>query len=130
MPKEYTIDFLNRKADDMFSYLKEPMPSMDQEDAVVKRLMLLGKMLAESGEYKAAAQYKIDDVIHGEIGKAIFQIADRNLTASTINMYVKAAAKEWNYLCNSFDRINSAAAKLMVSIQVMISYEKAKMNLM
>jgi hypothetical protein len=127
--KTYTIEFLNEKCDKMFNYLREPMPSMDNEDAVMKRLSFLGTMLAESGEYKAAAQYMVDDVVHGEIGKAIFRIADERAPASTLNMYVKAAAKDWNYVVNSMDRINSAASKMIMSIQVLISYEKAKMNI-
>lgn len=127
--KDYTIDFLNDKAEKMFTFLKEPMPSMDQEGKVVNRLMMLGKLLSESGEYKAVAQYHVDEIIHGEIATAIDTAMGDKLSATTINMYVKTACKGWSYLVNSFDRINSAAAKLMMCIQVMISYEKAKMNI-
>lgn len=130
MPKEYTLDFLNDKADKMFEYLRTPLPDMQNEDLVIKKLMAYGRMLAESGEYKSAAQYKVDDVVHGQIGQAIFKIADEKLTASTINMYIKAAAKDWNYLVNSFDRINSAAGKMLMALQTLISFEKEKMKLL
>ena len=128
--KTYSIEFLNEKADKMFEYLRQPMPSAQDETKIVERLMYLGKMLAESGEYKAAAQYKVDEVIHGEIGKSIFNIADERVTTSTLNMYIKAAAKDWTYLVNAFDRINSAAGKLIMAIQTLLSYEKAKMNIL
>lgn len=127
--REYTLEFLQKKSSDMFDYLKSPMPSMDDEEKVVDRLMMFGKMLAESGEYKAAAQYKIDVVVHGEIGKELFRIAEERLSASTINLYVKAAAMDWNYLCSAFDRINSAAGKMIMAIQTLISYEKSKMQI-
>ena len=113
----------------MFEYLRQPMPTMDNENAVIERLMQLGRMLAESGEYKAAAQYNVDDVVHGEIGQRLFSFESEKLPASTLNTYVKAAAKDWNYLVNAFDRVNSAAGKMIMALQTLISYEKAKMNL-
>ena len=55
---------------------------------LLNRCELLNRMIAESGEYKAVAQYKVDDVTQGEIGKAIARIADARITASTLNTYV------------------------------------------
>lgn len=126
--REYSIEFLNDKADKMLAYLREPMPSMSEEDKVADRLMMLGKMLAESGEYKAVAQYRVDEIIHGEIAKAIDTALGDKLSATTINMYVKSACKSWTYLTNAFDRINSAAGKIMMGMQTLISFEKAKIN--
>lgn len=128
--KEYTLSFLNDKADKMFEYLKAVVPSMQDENGVIDRLMHLGRMLSESGEYKAVAQYKVDSVVHGEIGKAIAGIASEKITASTLNAYIKAAAKDWNYIVNAMDRINSAAGKQIMALQTVISYEKQKMNLL
>lgn len=127
--KSYEIDFLESKAEKMFTYLRLPMPSMNEADQIIERLMNLGSMLAQSGEYKAASQYRVDEILHGEIGKAIDQAMGDKVSASLLNQYVKSACKEWNYLVNAFDRINSAAAKQMMAIQTCVSYEKAKMNL-
>ena len=127
--KHYELEFLQEKADKMFAYLREPMPTMDNEEAVIKRLMNLGRMLAESGEYKAGAQNKVDEVVHGEIGRALFGLESEKLPASTLNTYIKAAAKDWNYLVNSFDRVNSAAVKMIMALQTLISYEKEKMKM-
>lgn len=126
---DYTQEFLNKKSDDMFKYLKEPTPSMDQEDKVMNRLMTLGNMVAQSGEYKAVAQYHVDEIIHGEIAKAIDNALGDKVSATTMNLYVKTACKSWNYLVMSFDRINSAAAKIMMGMQTMISYEKEKIKM-
>ena len=127
--KEYSLEFLHDKSDKMHAYLREAPPSMDNEEDVVKRLMHLGRMLSESGEYKAAASYKVDEIVHGQIGKAIDEALSDKLSVSLISQYVKSAAKEWNYLVNSFDRINSAAGKNMMALQVLISFEKSKMNI-
>lgn len=128
--REYSQDFLNDKATKMMDYLKQPSPSMQEEEKVVERLMMLGKMLAESGEYKAVAQYRVDEIIHGEIAKAIDTAMGDKLSATTINMYVKTACKGWTYLVNMYDRINSAAGKMMMAMQTLISYEKSKINMM
>ena len=128
--KHYELDFLQTKADRMFEYLRQPMPTMDNENLVIERLMQLGRMLAESGEYKAAAQYKVDEVVHGEIGKALFGLESEKLPASTLNTYIKAAAKDWNYLVNAFDRVNSAAGKMIMALQTLISFEKEKMKIL
>ena len=128
--KEYTITYLNEKCDKMFACLQNSKVDMQNEQEILNRCEILNRMIAESGEYKAVAQYKVDDVTQGEIGKAIARIADARITASTLNTYVKSAAKDWNYLVNSFDRINSAAGKQIMNMNVLISYEKTKMNLL
>lgn len=127
--KEYSIDFLADKEERMHDYLRKAAPSMDDERGVVERLMHLGRMLSESGEYKAACGFKIDEIVNGEIGKAIDTALSDKLSVSLINQYVKTASKYWNYLHASFDRINSAASKQMIALQVLISMEKAKMRL-
>jgi hypothetical protein len=128
--KLYTKEELNSKSDKMFDYLREMLPDVSNEDLTVKRLMQLGRMLAESGEYKAAAGYQIDQIIHGEISKAIDTAMGDKVSASMMNQYVKSACKEWNYLQAAFDRINSAAGKQIMALQTLISYEKEKMKIL
>ncbi len=127
--KVYTAEFLNTKSDKMLEYLQQSY-SIQNEEQTVNRLMNLGKMLAESGEYKAAAQYQVDSIIHGEIAKAIDRALSDKLSATMLNQYVKTACKDWTYLVNSFDRINSAAGKQLMAMQTLISYEKEKMKIL
>lgn len=127
--KLYSIEELNYKSDKMFEYLRQMLESVSDEEKTFTRLMHLGRMLSESGEYKAACGYQIDTIVHGEIAKAIDTAMGDKVSASIINKYVTTACKEWNYLYNSFDRINSAAAKQMMGIQTMVSYEKSKLNI-
>ncbi len=128
--KTYQLEYLQTKSDKMFEYLRLPVPPIQDETKTVEHLMNLGRMLAESGEYKAAAQYQVDSIVHGEIAKAIDTALGDKVSASMANAYVKSAAKDWNYLVNSFDRINSAAGKMIMALQTLISYEKAKMNIL
>lgn len=130
--REYTLEFLNTKAEKMFDYLSRPLPEIGSDgyiDELVSRLNFLNKCMVESGEYKSAAEYKIEVVIDGEIGAKIEEIMDGKLTASTINMWVKTKAKDWNRLKNAFDRINSASVHQIDAIRTILSWEKAKANL-
>jgi hypothetical protein len=128
--RAYNKEFLNEKAEKMLTYLSQPTPTAQDEERIVTHLMHLGRMLTESGEYMAYSKYRVDEITHGEIGKAIDTALADKMGASTINAYVKSACKEWNYLVNVFDRINSASGKLIQAVQTLISYEKAKMNLL
>ena len=128
--KDYRIDDLQNKSDKMFEYLRKPLPSIQDETEVMERVNNLNRMLAESGEYKAVASYRVDEVVHGEIAKAIDTALGDKVSASIMNQYVKTACKEWNYLTMAFDRINSAAGKQLMAIQTLISYEKAKLNIL
>lgn len=121
----YTLDQLREKSENMFKYLVQPIPQMTDEDKVIERVMHLGRMIAESGEYKSVSQYKVDEMTHGEIGKLL----DRELSPSIMKEYAKAGCKDWNYLVNSFDRINSAAGKQLMALQTLIAFERAKMNI-
>ena len=114
----------------MFEYLRKHLPTIQDESDVMERVNNLNRMLAESGEYKAYASYRVDEVIHGEISKAIDTALGEKVSASIMNQYVKTACKEWNYLTMAFDRINSAAGKQLMAIQTLISYEKAKLNIL
>jgi hypothetical protein len=43
-------------------------------------------------------------------------------------MFIKASAKDWNYLVISFDRINAAAVHQHDGLRTRISYIKTLMN--
>jgi hypothetical protein len=131
--REYTLEFLTNKAEAMLDYLAKPMPKNDNPDFhndLIAKLDNLNIAMTQSGEYKTAAQYKIDCVIDNEIGIKINEIMDGKLATSTINMWVKSKAKDWNQLANAFDRINSSAVHQIDAIRSLLSWEKAKLNLL
>jgi len=98
-------------------------------DLLIKRLDTLSIAMTQSGEYKTASEYKIECVIDGEIGDKISEIMEGKFTASTINMWIKTKAREWNRLKNSFDRINASSVHQIDAIRSILSWEKAKINL-
>ena len=51
-------------------------------------------------------------------------------SASTFNMMVKAKAKDWTRLKTGFEKCYSSGVHQMEAIRTIISFEKAKMNLL
>jgi len=130
--REYTLEELTDKAERMIDFLQKPLPkndSPDYHDTLIKRLDTLNIAMTQSGEYRTAAEYKIDCVIDLEIGEKIAEIMDGKLATSTVNMWIKSKAREWTRLKNAFDRINSSSVHQIDAIRSILSWEKAKINL-
>jgi hypothetical protein len=130
--REYTIEELTNKAEKMLDFLQKPLPkndSADYHDALIKRLDTLNVAMTQSGEYRTAAEYKIECVIDMEIGDKIHEIMEGKLATSTVNMWVKSKAREWSRLKNAFDRINASSVHQIDAIRSILSWEKAKINL-
>jgi hypothetical protein len=124
----YSIEQLQEKATRMAAYLEKPYSS--DPDSLMERMSYLSVLMAQSGQCLADAKYFQDTVINGAIMEAIQKAYEERLSASTINKFVTTAAKEQNYLVNTFDRINASATHLLDAVRTAISYEKSKMNLM
>lgn len=130
--REYTLEELTDKAERMIDFLQKPLPkndSPDYHDTLIKRLDTLNIAMTQSGEYRTAAEYKIDCVIDLEIGEKIAEIMDGKLATSTVNMWIKSKAREWTRLKNAFDRINAASVHQIDAIRSILSWEKAKISL-
>jgi hypothetical protein len=130
--REYTIIELTDKAERMLDFLQKPIPKNDNpdyHDMLIKRLDLLNIAMTQSGEYRTAADYKIECVIDGEISDKIGEVMEGKLATSTVNMWIKSKAREWSRLKNAFDRINSSAVHQIDAIRSILSWEKAKINL-
>jgi len=110
----------------MLNYLSE-QPTPNDYEYLLGRLGKLGILLAKSGEYLTDCQYQIDAVIDIECQVNI-QLLDK-FTASTFNMMIKAKAKDWTRLKTGFEKCNSTAVHQIDAIRSMLSFEKAKMNL-
>lgn len=97
-----------------------------EPDQLLERMELLAILVAQSGQCLAEAKYHQDQVINGEIGQAIDRMLTDKLSATTINQYVKTAAKEHNYLVNWLDRINASATHQLDALRTIISYRKTE----
>lgn len=130
--REYTLEELTDKAERMIDFLQKPLPkndSPDYHDLLIKRLDTLNIAMTQSGEYRTAAEYKIDCVIDLEISEKIAEIMDGKLATSTVNMWIKSKARDWTRLKNAFDRVNSASVHQIDAIRSILSWEKAKISL-
>lgn len=113
------------KYEGMVKFLE--LPYDKDYDTLIKRLEHLGILLARAGEYMSDASYRIDEVVDIEC-KVNLELLDK-YSASTFNMMIKAKAKDWNKLKIGYERISSAAVHQIDSIRTILSFEKAKMNL-
>ena len=121
-----TPDELKVKAAKFQSFL-ETRHGQEPEQ-LLERVELLAILVAQSGQCLADAKYHQDCVINGEIGQAIDRYLTDKLSASTINQYVKTAAKDYNYLVNWLDRINATATHQLDALRTIISYRKTEFN--
>jgi hypothetical protein len=110
----------------MLKYLEISISNKDY-DFLLDRLDKLGILLAKAGQYMSECQYKIDEVIDIEC-QVNMQLLDK-YSASTFNMMIKAKAKDWTRLKIGFERCCSTAVHQIDAIRTIISFEKAKMNL-
>lgn len=114
------------KYEAMLKFLEQPLNK--EYDALMSRMEHLGILLARAGDYMTEAAYKIDEVVDIEC-QVNLELLDK-YSASTFNMMVKAKAKDWNKLKLGFERCCSSAVHQIDAIRTILSFEKAKMNLL
>lgn len=117
---------LKDKAIQFQEYLELPAGS-DPHD-IIQRLEYLNVLIAQSGRCLAEAKYLQEQVVEESIKKVLAD-ENYNMTASTLNTFVKSMAKEYNYLVNVFDRINSSATHQIDSLRSILSFKKTEMML-
>ena len=119
------LNQLQTKYLSMTKFLEQPL-SKDYE-ALITRMEHLGILLARAGEYMTEASYRIDEVVDIEC-KVNIELLDK-YSASTFNMMIKAKAKDWNKMKLGFERCCSAAVHQIDAIRTILSFEKAKMQM-
>jgi hypothetical protein len=119
------LEQLQTRYENMTKFLEQPLNK--EYDALITRMEHLGILLARAGEYMAEASYRIDEVVDIEC-KVNIELLDK-YSASTFNMMIKAKAKDWNKMKLGFERCCSSAVHQIDAIRTILSFEKAKMNL-
>jgi hypothetical protein len=120
-------DQLQGKADKMLAYLEKKVGS--EPNDIIDRLENLNILLTQSGNCLADAKYHQDVIVNGAIMEAVQKAYEEKLSPSVINKFVSTAAKDYNYLVNLFDRINSSAVHQIDSLRSILSYRKSEMVL-
>lgn len=119
------LEQLQTRYENMNKFLEQPLNK--EYDALITRMEHLGILLARAGEYMTEAAYRIDEVVDIEC-KVNLELLDK-YSASTFNMMIKAKAKDWNKMKLGFERCCSSAVHQIDAIRTILSFEKAKMNL-
>lgn len=120
------IEELNDKIIRFQAYLE--LPAGDEPNNIMKRLEDLNILIAESGKALADAKYLQDKMV-SEVIKNVLADQNYNMSASTLNTYVKSLAKDYNYMVNVLDRINATATHQIDSLRSILSYKKSEMLL-
>lgn len=121
-----TLEKYKEHYDRMIAFLEKPL---DKEyEPLIDRLEKLGVLITKAGQYLTECQYRIDEVIDVECQVNI-ELLDK-FSASTFNMMVKAKAKDWTRLKTGFEKCYSSAVHQIDYIRTIISFEKAKMNIL
>ena len=118
------LEQLKDKASSMAAYLEKKTGTEPTD--IMERLENLSVLLIQSGECLAEAKYYQDQVIHSTITKALTEAYHDKLSATVIKDFVKATAKEYNYLVTMFDRINSATVHQIDSLRSVLSFIKSQ----
>lgn len=119
-------DELIKLAEEFQTFLIEK-PS-DEPAELLERMANLEIIIARAGLCLAQAKKLQDEFISTAIINALDQQIEQKLSPSTINVYIKSIAKEYNYLVNSFDRINSTAIHQHDGLRTRLSYFKTLLN--
>lgn len=119
-----SLEQLREKAVSMTAYLEKKCGN--DAELIMERIENLNVMLIQSGECLADAKYHQDQVIHSTITKALTEAYQDRLSATLIKDFVRATAKDYNYLVTMFDRINSACVHQIDSLRSVLSYIKAQ----
>lgn len=123
----YSLEQLRAKAETMQKFLEKK--SGQEPNDIIERLEHLNIMVAQSGQCLADAKYYQDQIVNGSITEALTKAYEERLSPSTINLFVKTSAKEYNYLVTIFDRINATATHQIDSLRTILSYRKTEMSL-
>lgn len=115
---------LQRKIVQMNEFLQKTQAN-DEPATMLNRLELLEILMSKSGEYLADAKYYQDEIINGAVVDSLKKSLEEKLSATTINLFVKTSAKEWNHIVNSLERINACATHQHGGLRTRISFVKA-----
>ena len=104
-------------------FLEEPFVS-DKPTACKERLVILSQHMARSGVLKAHAEWHYSNMYNGAVMSAIKQLAEVNMSTSTINKYIESLCKDFKVLVTMSDRTNRATVHASDSIRTIISFAK------
>jgi len=119
------MEQLRIKALEFQNKLQEPISTDDAESCLV-RITEVEIMMVESGKLLADAKFH-QDTEQSKL-KEILADLNANVSASTLNNYIKSRTINENYMVNWFERINRSSTHLCENLRTVISYRKEEMR--
>ncbi len=104
----------------------EQNPGSEPND-LIDRMEKLSVYLAQSGVLLAEAKYYQEKKISDSLKQVVTEYD--NWSASVVTTFTKSLAKEYNFLVNQLDRLNSSCVHQMDSLRSILSYRKNEMQL-
>ena len=98
-------DLIHKELEEIQAFL-EAEYAADVPDQVQNRFDSLATYMARSGKIKADAEWHYNSLVESSIMEALKKGYEEKLSASTINKFVEAAARNYKFLVTWSDRVN------------------------
>lgn len=100
-------DAIHKELEEQQAFLEAPYAA-DIPEQVQGRFDSLAVRMARSGKLKADAEYHYNSLLESSIFDVMKKGYEEKLSASTINKFVEAAARNYKFLYTWADRVNRA----------------------
>lgn len=110
MYKPYDLiepDLIHKELQEIQTFLEEPY-SADLPEQVQSRFDSLAAYMARSGKIKADAEWHYNELVESSVFDALKKGLEEQLSASTLNKFIEAAARNYKFLLTWADRVNRA----------------------
>lgn len=101
-------DAIHKELEDQQAFL-EASYAADVPEEVQSRFDSLAAYMARSGKLKADAEWHYNELLESSIFEMLKKGYEEKLSASTINKFVEAAARNYRFLFTWADRVNRSA---------------------
>lgn len=120
-------DDLNRFIQEIQSFLEAEF-NADNPAACVDRAEQLAGYMALTGKMLADARYHYNQLLGSTILQALKLQSANEMSASTLNNYIKSMCRDYQYLCDVCDRLNSTTTHQLDLLRTLISKHKQELQ--
>jgi hypothetical protein len=118
-------EMIHSELSEIQAFLEAPY-SADVPGQVQARFDSLCAYMARSGKLRADAEFHYHSLVESSIMESLKRGYEKNLSASTINKFVEAAARNYKFLLTWADRTNRAATHQLEALRSVISTLRAE----
>lgn len=113
-------DLIHKELEEIQAFL-ESQYAADLSDQVQARFDSLGAYMARSGKIKADAEWHYNQLLESSIMDCLKKGYEEKLSASTINKFVEAAARNYKFLLTWADRVNRTCTHQLEGLRSVMS---------